>query len=303
MSKMNSLILSGFVFTKPKVVATDKNGINNKAVEFDITIERNNINRIDVLTVKCYNDAAEKAIKLKKGDYIISEQANLRTINYQRRIECVCPQCHSLEERILESEKTEIVLSDFIYISKVYPQSIAGVNKLFLMGNVCSPLNNFRIGSDKAQSKFKLAVDRSGYMKKIQHADYPFVNCYGYEANYAAENFKVGSLLLVDGSVVQRKITQSFDMLCPECETRYTKEVENNVVEGVGFKIQNLKFAETKSIEELNQVIKEDEENILTIEDTKGNVPVVKETKIKENAIDDEEDIFDIMSLIEGEHE
>lgn len=310
MSKLNTLMLSGFVFTKPTIVSAGDSGIYKKAATFDITVERMNLNRIDVLTIKCYDDVADRALKLKKGDYIITDSAVLRTTNYKRVIECICPQCHSLETKELNSERTEIILKDFTYVPKARPESINGVNRMLLLGNVCTSLSTYKIGSDRAQVKFKMAIDRSGSDKKLQHADYPFVACYGYEANYAAENFNVGSLLLVDGSVIQRKITQNYEILCGECDTRYNKEVENDIVEGVGFKIQNFKYAETKKQEELLEQEKEDIANMITFDDIKKTHNVTKKDDLEKDFEEDEKefikdneedngDIFDILAMLE----
>ena len=305
MSKFNALTLSGFVFTKPTTVSVGESGIYKKAVTFDMTIERLNMNRIDVLTVKCYDDIADKALKLKKGDYIVTDNAVLRTTNYKRVVECICPQCHSLETKELNSERTEIIINDFAAIPHARPESIEGVNRMILLGNVCTPLSEYKVGSDKAQVQFKMAVDRSGSLKKLQHADYPFIRCYGYEANYAYENFNVGSLLLVDGCITQRRITQTFETLCPECDTRYTKEVENLITEGLGVKIQQFKHAETRSTEEILERKEEDIEGMITFNDVRKKELKADdeyEENIKDIELNDEEmedDVFDILAMFD----
>jgi primosomal replication protein N len=280
MAKLNAVMLSGFVFTVPREIPVDSTGNYYKAVSFDITIERKRlINGFDKLTVICYNDTAEKAKTLRKGDYIISDEVELRTTNYKRTIEYICPQCHHYEEKEINSEKTEIVVRDYAVIPRARPQSLLGVNRALMMGNACTPVDYFRYPSGRGQAQFKLAVDRTGMMKRLQHADYPFVLMYGQEADYVKENLEVGNLVMVDGYVSQREIKQKFPYICPDCGNGYEQTEDNKIVEVIAYRINLLKYVETSSVKEIEDKRKEDLENVKSYSE---------ELKAKED-----EDIFD----------
>lgn len=243
MPKLNEIALAGFIFSAPKRVDLEGNTNNSIAVTFELSIERKILNKIDVLTIKCFDQVAEHALEnLKVGDYLLSEDVKLRTKNYQRVIECICPNCHNLHEKVLDSEKTEIIMTDFIFIKRVFPKSLLGINKGMFMGNICNDIDYRVMASGKGQSKYKIALDRGGYMKRLQTADYPFVASFGNEADLAKKTLNKGDLVLIEGSIQERKIEQNYSESCSECGTVYNITTPNTVVEIISTETQFLRY-------------------------------------------------------------
>lgn len=259
MASYNKVVLAGYVKSLPVQVECDQ--LHKKAVTFELMIERSELNLNDILTIKAYDGCADRLEReLKKGEYFVSESVMLRTTNYEKKIEVICPHCQTVETLVIPAEKTEIIISDYIMVPKTKVLTLLGINRCVLLGNICSELNFRTMNNGKSYLKYKLAVNREGWMKKYQHADYPFIVCFGGEAESGNKYLETSDLVLVEGAVQERHITQNFQFQCKECGNVSIEAKNSPVVEVIASNVEYLKGVKTKSAEEILRQKAEDEE-------------------------------------------
>ena len=291
MASYNKVVLAGYVKSLP--VQVECSPLHKKAVTFELMIERSELNLNDILTLKAYDGCAERLEReLKKGEYFVSENVTIRTTNYEKKIEVICPHCQTVETLVIPAEKTEIVISDYIMVPKTKVLTLLGINRCVLLGNICSELNFRTMNNGKSYLKYKLAVNREGWMKKLQHADYPFVVCFGGEAESGNKYLETSDLVLVEGAVQERHITQNFQFQCKECGNICIEAKTSPVVEIIASNVEYLKGVKTKSAEEILKQKAEDEEAY-----KRGYDSVIADESIVIESADAEEDSDDLYNI------
>lgn len=230
----NNVILAGFVFEAPIPAETD--GLHSRAASFLLTVEDNKQpDRFATLTIKGYDSAADRIMaEVKVGHYFITDNARLRSLNYTRVVQAKCPQCGRQVQFEIPSEKTEIITDDRFIITpkKIYPQSLPGVNKAFMLGNICTDILQYG-NDDNLQIQYKLAIDRTPHEMHDtgRRADFIYVCGYGLQAQKAKQEASKRVLTLVAGNINQRYFDQNRLVNCPYCSTNFAVKIPNSAVE------------------------------------------------------------------------
>lgn len=235
----NKIMLAGVVASEPEfIMGTDRDSLNIK-----LLINRKDIGKEEYVTVKIMeDDLINKAVdEIKVGDYFITVAARLITQIYTKISPIICQNCQNLEYKQNQAEKTEIEVLEYEIMEVKEPETAVGINKVFLLGNVCKELN-FREGANNGKDyvKYKLAVNRSKKNSSVQNADYPFIVSFGNEATSASKHLHVGDLILVEGAVQEREIVQRHQYYCPECGEESTSKAKSIVREIITLKCEYL---------------------------------------------------------------
>lgn len=202
---------------------------DNDYLCIDLEIYRADLKKSEFLTVKTKNPyAVTKATdKVQEGQYFLTTEAHLKTIPYIRIKEMECSECFYVKSQKVKSERTEVVFEDFTIMKIDNPEAAYGINKVFLDGNICSPLN-YREKDGKAYCKYKMAVNDTIYDSL---AEYPYVVTFGRDAELSHKYLKEKSQVFVEGSIQERTIKQNAHFICPDCGTEADKKIPNIVRE------------------------------------------------------------------------
>lgn len=300
MATLNKLTLAGYIYSLPVEIEDPSDKIHKLIVTFELLIERKELNIHDVLTIKAYDSvAARLKNELKLNEYFISEDAHIRTTNYDKKITLVCSHCHTVYESSMPAEKTEVVVDDYIMIPKTKVKTLLGINTAMLLGNICTDLNVRTMNNGKAYTKYKLAVNREGWLKKLQKSDYPFIVNFGYEAESAAKYLQVSDLVLVEGAVQERSVSHTYEITCSECGNTCTETKITPVVEVIASNVEYLKGIKLKTEEELLKEMAEDAKGPNEL-DENGNV--IEEGEIVEEDLGKSEDeLIDVLGSFDSE--
>lgn len=225
----NKVYLAGIVKSEPDF-AYDQ--VIGDFVKIELDIRRKDLGKCETITVIITQEELVKETmkNVKKGDYFVTLNAHINTINYSKTIEKVCSHCQEASYVNIKAEKTEVVVSDYEVVHDADPR-LPGINKVILSGNVCSALNiRSNPTTNKPYIKYKLAVDRIGKAKTIQEADYPFIVSFGREASNSAKHLHLSSMILIEGALQERNVTQRFDHTCENCGQSMMIKRPNNIV-------------------------------------------------------------------------
>lgn len=245
----NKVILAGAVITTPEFNMDSERG---DVLQVKLQINRKDIGKAESISISIYeSELITKGLKeIHAGDYIVIH-GRIVTTNYTKTIPIECS-CGEIDYKQKKAEKTEVEVNSFEVMRNVDPMTAIGINKVFLIGNVCSALN-FRpaAGTNKDYIKYKLAVNRIGVLKDEQTADYPFIVSFGKEASSANKMIGPSSELFIEGALQERIITQKDLYRCPVCNNEEIAKSKSSVREIITSKVVYLnKTKSNKEIEE-----------------------------------------------------
>ena len=225
----NKVYLAGIVRSDPDFAY---DAILGDYLKIELEIRRKDLGKCETITaIVTQEDLIKDVIKnVKKGDYFLTLNAHINTINYSKTVEKVCSHCQEATYVNIKAEKTEVVVTDYECVHDADPR-LPGINKVILSGNVCSALNiRTNPTTNKPYCKYKLAVDRIGKAKTLQEADYPFIVSFGREAANSAKHLHLSSMVLIEGALQERNVTQRFDHTCENCGQSMSIKRGNNIV-------------------------------------------------------------------------
>lgn len=236
----NKTIIAGTVITAPEF---NMDSVNGDVLHVRLRINRKDIGKSEEVTVSLYDsDLIQRGVQtIEINDYFVTSNAKIMTTTYTKTVQIICSSCGEADYAQAKAEKTEIQVIDFELIKNVNPETAVGINKVFVMGNVCSALN-FRPanGSYKDYIKYKLAVNRIGIAKEIQSADYPFIVSFGKEAESSNLRLKPSSEVFIEGSIQERPIIQKVSFTCDSCKKESLEKSKSYVREIITSKVEYL---------------------------------------------------------------
>ncbi|MEY8379419.1 single-stranded DNA-binding protein [Ileibacterium valens] len=225
---LNRVLVGGRVCAEPDFKT---NEAFPSALEIQIQTRLNKKHPDEIVSVVVLDDSLiDRALdEIEIGDFIII-LGRIVTTDFERTLLTECPCCGDTKISKTHCEQTDIECENFTLLTwkqaDDFKESV-GLNKLFLVGNVCTPLK--MIGATKNAVKFKLAVNKR--IGKEKKADFPFLICYGPVRDFALNYIQQRSLISVEGSVVQRDIRQNYSYICPNCHRKVAVPVLNTVRE------------------------------------------------------------------------
>lgn len=254
MAVLNKCIFSGVVTKEPKFTSDGE-------MIFSILINRKDISRQEEITLLIKNkETYKKAIKkLKKGNYFITTNSHLETRNVERVKEIICPHCSDVFLYKYHGENLEIVVDDFV----VYPEftvknkELEGINKVFLMGVVCSDINSKKAINSVEYAKFKIYLYNYDYIKDVKDFTYPYVVCFKHEKDKAMKKLKKGDIIFLEGSIQQRTFKQiKENNLCKSCNNMFNHSNYQTIKEVIILKSKYMMFTQ----DDFKYIIKEENE-------------------------------------------
>ena len=211
-----------------------------------LSIYRPELDKTEQITVSIVNDNLINRgfEEIEKGDYIITK-GKLVTTNYTRNAIAVCPKCNNEEYHPIQSEKTEIIVKEFNVIKNVSNKKAPGINEVFLIGHVCTPLivNPTNAVGKTNCVKFKMAVTKYTNKSKSNNTEsnyltnFPFIVCFSTLASVTMKLIQPGDLVLIKGAIQERKAKQSKEHTCSECDETSNVIFYNEVREVIATKI------------------------------------------------------------------
>ena len=206
---------------------------NGDSLLLDLSILRTYIQKEEFLTVSIRKkETIKKAItELEEGDYIISVNAQLMTINTFKTKEIICPHCQRITHIKAKGETTELVLNDFSTIKNDEIEStLPGVNKVLLMGNLYNDPKFRSAINNLDYIKYKIVV--TNYEDGNEIKSFPYIVSFNKEAQNAKLYLKKGNTVFIEGALQERHFKQRTKSFCTHCETEfdaltnsYTREV------------------------------------------------------------------------------
>lgn len=206
----NKCIVGGIVDEEPTF---SKNG---DEVEVQLKINRTDIGKVEYLTAFAVDNQVIRRIfdEVHKGDYFVSLNARLITRNYNKTKEIVCPHCQDVTYIQSKGEKTEVQIEDFVCLSNAKGTE-EGINRFYLLGNVCSRFNYRQMPNGKGYIKYKVAIN--SIENGEEKAYFPFVVSFGKEADNANRNLHMNDRVFIEGAIQQREFTQKTECRCGKC--------------------------------------------------------------------------------------
>lgn len=234
----NKVFLAGTVCGEPEFTMDSERG---DVVYIKLHINRKDIGKTEHVTVAIFDEELmTRALEeVKDGDYFVLTNGRIVTQNYTKTSTIICPNCQNVDYKQTKAEKTEIEVHNFEIMKGIDKDLAVGINKVFLMGNVCSQLN-YRPGANNGKDyvKYKLAVNRVGKRKGNKTADYPFIVSFNKEATNASKYLKPASEILIEGAVQEREIAQKNPYSCPSCGHDSTPKAKSIVREIITAKVE-----------------------------------------------------------------
>lgn len=245
---LNKVILAGIVTEEPDFIV---GAIHNNALEVKLSIHRQDIGKTENISFLIFNPKLiTRALnEIHEGSYVYMT-GRIITTNYIKTLPVVCSHCQNVEYRQTQAECTEIETFDFSVMEVASCENSIGINKVFLLGNVCSNLN-FRPGANNGRDyvKYKLAVNRPRKeMERIKNqnpdiekaADFPFIVSFNNEATMAQKHLQQSALVIIEGAIQQREIRQKQEFYCPVCNQESTPHIRSTVREVITAKANYL---------------------------------------------------------------
>lgn len=235
MKNFNKISLAGYIAKEP-VEVTPPEGANY-AAECEIFIELANKSRPSRITVIVTDANAIVLQNAHKDDYIVVPSARLVTTNYRRTEETLCMSCNRTQDITFASEKTEVIANGKVeIIPKPRHKSLMGLNRVSLLGNICSNTNEnfYKNPNGNASLQIKIAVDRPSW--KVPEgsnvtADYPFALLFGKSAEFVHKYMPIGSLAFIEGFITEREVFMKKSPVCEHCGNTSESTIKNDVRE------------------------------------------------------------------------
>lgn len=233
----NKVILAGIVKEKPTIRFVPELG---KTINIKLEINRKDIAKKEIVTIMSTNEDLMKEVLMTVhvGDYCSTINAKIITTNYEKNLEVICSHCQNVSYVRQGAERTDIEFYDFATMKLQEDQEVYGINKVIVMGAICSDLNYRTAQTTKSYIKYKLAIDRNGRSKIIQPADYPFIVSFGQEADTANTYLARSSIVLIEGAIQEREIKQKVTNTCSACGNALTIKKESIVREIITSKVK-----------------------------------------------------------------
>lgn len=246
----NKVFLAGIVCEEPEFTMDAEHG---DSLHIKLHINRKDIGKSEYVTISIFNDTLlSKALdEVKVGDYLIVTNGKIITTNYTKISSIICPNCQNVDYKQTKGEKTEIEVYNYELMKDVNKDLAVGINKVFLMGNICSNLN-FRPGANNGKDyvKYKLAVNRIGKKKQEKLADYPFIVSFNNEATLANKYLKPSSAIFIEGAIQEREIAQKNAFHCSECGHDSNPKAKSIVREVIAARVEYLNIEKEETEEE-----------------------------------------------------
>lgn len=254
----NKVILGGFVADEPRFLMNSGHG---DCLEVLLKIKRKELGKDEFISVVLIRDnlVSEGLQSIEVGDYMFVSNGRIITTNYNKVSEIVCPHCQDVDYQTVKGEKTEVEVKEFQLLKKemfVEEADIPCINKVFLIGNVCSDLN-YRPSdarSNRDYMKYKLAVDRPGlFGEGVQTGDFPFIVSFHKDAHIANQFMEKSDLVFVEGAIQQRTIRQKHEVNCPICHQSSIIKIDSIVREIITSKIEIMKKVDNLKINKMDE--------------------------------------------------
>lgn len=246
----NKVFLMGTIYDEPEFTIDSERG---DVLHIKIQINRKDIGKTEIVTVAIFNDdLMSKALnEMSVGDCIVITNARLITTNYTKVTPIICPECQNIEYKQTKAEKTEIEVFNYQLMKGVNPEDVIGINKVHLLGSVCSKLN-YRPGANNGKDyvKYKLAVNRPGKQKLDKKTDFPFVVSFNKEATNAHEYLKTNTSLFIDGAIQEREIIQKKQFHCSNCGIDTVSKSKSYVREVITARVEYLNIEKPEEDED-----------------------------------------------------
>lgn len=251
----NRCVIGGIVVENPRFTAAG-----------DAVVIKLSINRIDIgktEEIEVFTNEMKIGQRFFKevhvGDYFLSTDAEIKTSNYLKNLEIICPECHEINYVDVPGEKTEIFVNktfNCFPVSKEKGTIPSGINKVFLMGQICSKINHRQLYNDNEYVKYKLKIADFA----SDDVNFPFIVSFGKEAANATKHLKQYDNLFIEGAVQERHFKQAKDCQCPHCHHSFSHSVPAYAREIIS---SNVKYLSLKS----GEAFKEDNSDTLIIQE------------------------------------
>lgn len=236
----NRCIIGGIVVENPRFSAAG-----------DAVIVKLSINRIDIgktEEIEVFTNDMKIGQRFFKevhvGDYFLSTDAEIRTSNYLKSLEIICPECNEINYIDVPGEKTEIFINKTFNSFPVSKGTVpTGINKVFLMGQICSKINHRQLYNDNEYVKYKLKIADFA----SDDVNYPFIVSFGKEAANATKYLKQYDNLFIEGAVQERHFKQAKECKCSHCQHNFSHSVPAYAREVI---TSNVKYLALKTSEE-----------------------------------------------------
>lgn len=238
----NKVILAGIVAKEPEYMA---NSIHGESLKITLSVNRKDIGKIEEISFWITKDEIiTKGLQnIHKDDYLIVTNGRIVTKNYDKTHTILCPHCQNVTYEDVSAERTDVVAFDFEVMSGMDIQESIGINKVFLLGNICT---NFIDNPTRAVGlecvKYKLAVQRPHRMGSKKQADFPFIVSFNELAITAKKHYGVSDMLLVEGSIQQREVRQKHQIHCEVCGQDVTPTTKNEVSEIIASRVARVRL-------------------------------------------------------------
>lgn len=241
----NRCIIAGIVAENPRFSAA------GDAIIVKLSINRIDIGKTELIDVVTKDPDIGKRFfeEVKVGNYFISTEAEIKTTNYTKSLEVVCPECNQINYLDIPGEKTEIYITKSFScfpISKESSATYLGINKVFLMGSICSKINHRQLYNDNEYVKYKLKI--SSFTN--DEANFPFIVSFGKEAANANKHLKQYDSLFIEGAVQERHFKQEKECTCSHCKHKFSHSLPAYAREII---TANVKYLQTRSSDEFDE--------------------------------------------------
>lgn len=187
-----------------------------------LKILREDLKKEEHITVNIYNRSVIKnaLTNLEPGDFFMSCDSKLVTINNYKTREIICPHCQEITNITNKGEITELVINDFIYIKKdSLDKEPAGINKVFLMGVLLNDPIARNSMNNLNYVKYKIGVNNKDTNNNLK--SFPYIVSFNKEADSAKKYLKKGDLVFVEGAFQERYFKQRTPAICNKCDTDF----------------------------------------------------------------------------------
>lgn len=241
MTTYNKVILAGIVADDPEYLA---NSVFGEALRVQLLINRRDIGKIEEIGFWITKDEllSRGLQEIHKDDYLVVTNGRIVTQNYEKTNTLVCPHCQNVTYDKVSAERTDVVALNFDVMQGMDIQESIGINKVFLMGNICTKLiDNPTKAVGMECVKYKIAVSRP-YKNTDKKTDFPFIVSFNELAIAARKHFEVSDLVLVEGAIQEREVRQKHPMYCELCKQDVTPITEIDVIEIIASRVARVRL-------------------------------------------------------------
>lgn len=239
----NRCIIGGVVVENPRFSAS------GDAIIIKLSINRADIGKTEEIDVFTNDTEIGKRFfkEVHVGDYFITTEGEIKTSNYTKNLEIVCPHCHESNYMDFPGERTEVLINKTFNCFKLPEGSNpVGINKVFLMGSICSKINHRQLYNDNEYVKYKLKISSFS----SDEINYPFIVSFGKEAANANKYLKQYDNLFIEGAVQERHFRQEKECTCSQCKQKFTHSLPAYAREII---TANVKYLSARAGEEFQE--------------------------------------------------